>query len=159
MPTPDDFRRIALGFPGAEEGSHMGHADFRVGGRIFATLGSPDEAWGMAALMPEQQEDFTTLAPEAFKPAAGAWGAAGALGSGWSRGRRICSKRRWRRRGSAGRMPGAGTCLAAAAGPRAAAGRGPILRPLPCATRIDQPNPQRYRPVIGQSDSPCSSRV
>jgi hypothetical protein len=77
MPTPDEFRRIALAFSGAEEGSHMGHADFRVGGKIFATLGSPDEAWGMASLMPEQQEDFMTLAPEAFKPAAGAWGRGG----------------------------------------------------------------------------------
>ena len=55
----------------------MGHADFRVGGRIFATLGSPDDAWGMVALMPEQQEDFMSLAPEAFKPAAGAWGREG----------------------------------------------------------------------------------
>ncbi|HEX8626336.1 MAG TPA: MmcQ/YjbR family DNA-binding protein [Allosphingosinicella sp.] len=77
MSTADDFRRIALAFPGAEEGSHMGHADFRVGGKIFATLGSPDGAWGMAGLMPEQQEDFMTLAPEAFKPAAGAWGRGG----------------------------------------------------------------------------------
>ncbi|HEX8467789.1 MAG TPA: MmcQ/YjbR family DNA-binding protein [Allosphingosinicella sp.] len=77
MPTPDDFRRIALAFPGAEEGSHMGHSDFRVRGKIFASLGSPDEAWGMASLMPEQQEDFMTLAPEAFKPAAGAWGRGG----------------------------------------------------------------------------------
>ena len=77
MPTVEDFRRIALAFPGAEEGAHMGHADFRVGGKIFATLGAPDEAWGMAALMPEQQEDFITLAPAAFKPAAGAWGRGG----------------------------------------------------------------------------------
>jgi hypothetical protein len=77
MPTPDDFRRIALSFPGAEEGAHMGHADFRVGGKIFATLGATDDAWGMAALMPEQQEDFMSLAPEAFRPAAGAWGRAG----------------------------------------------------------------------------------
>jgi hypothetical protein len=77
MPKPEDFRRIALAFPGAEEGSHMGHADFRVGGKIFATLGSPDESWGMASLMPEQQEDFMTLAPDAFKPAAGAWGRGG----------------------------------------------------------------------------------
>jgi hypothetical protein len=77
VPTPDDFRRIALAFPGVEEGSHMGHADFRVGGKIFATLGAPDAGWGMASLMPEQQEDFMTLAPEAFKPAAGAWGRAG----------------------------------------------------------------------------------
>ena len=55
----------------------MGHADFRVGGRIFATLGAPDEPWGMVSLMPEQQADFMALAPEAFKPAAGAWGRGG----------------------------------------------------------------------------------
>jgi hypothetical protein len=77
MPTADDFRRIALAFPGAVEGSHMGHADFRVGGKVFATLGYPDEAWGMASLMPEQQEDFMALAPGAFEPAAGAWGRGG----------------------------------------------------------------------------------
>jgi hypothetical protein len=77
MATPDQFRRIALSFPGAEEGAHMGHADFRVGGKIFATLGAPDEDWGMASLPPEQQEDFIHLAPEAFKPAAGAWGRGG----------------------------------------------------------------------------------
>jgi hypothetical protein len=77
MATAHDFRRIALSFPGAEERSHMGHPDFRVGGKIFATLGAPDEAWGMAALMPEQQEDFMSLAPGAFKPAAGAWGRGG----------------------------------------------------------------------------------
>jgi hypothetical protein len=77
MPTPDDFRRIALSFPGAEERSHMGHPDFRVGGKIFATLGAPDADWGMASLMPEQQEDFMTLAPAVFKPAAGAWGRGG----------------------------------------------------------------------------------
>ena len=77
MSRTDAFRRIALSFPGAEEGSHMGHADFRVGGKIFATLGVPDEAWGMAVLMPEQQEDFMTLAPDPFKPAAGAWGRGG----------------------------------------------------------------------------------
>jgi hypothetical protein len=75
MPTPDDFRRIALSFPGVEEGGHMGHADFRVGGKIFATL--PEEGCGMAILMPEQQDDFMTLAPGAFEPAAGAWGRGG----------------------------------------------------------------------------------
>jgi len=77
MATAEQFRRIALAFPGAEEGAHMGHADFRVGGKIFATLGSPDQNWGMAGLMPEQQEDFMLLAPQAFKPAAGAWGRSG----------------------------------------------------------------------------------
>jgi hypothetical protein len=77
MAKPEEFRRIALAFPGAQEGAHMGHADFRVGGKIFATLGSPDDHWGMASLMPEQQDDFIILAPEAFKPAAGAWGRSG----------------------------------------------------------------------------------
>ena len=55
----------------------MGHADFRGGGKIFATLGAPDDAWGMVALLPEQQEDFMSLAPAAFEPAAGAWGRGG----------------------------------------------------------------------------------
>ena len=77
MAGPDDFRRIALSFPGAEEGAHMGHADFRAGGKIFATLGAPGPEWGMVALLPEQQEDFMELAPEAFEPAAGAWGRGG----------------------------------------------------------------------------------
>jgi hypothetical protein len=77
MATPEDFRRVALSFPGAEERSHMGHPDFRVGGRIFATLGSPDPDWGMVQLLPEQQEDFMALAPGAFRPAAGAWGRRG----------------------------------------------------------------------------------
>jgi hypothetical protein len=74
MASPDQFRRIALSFEGAEENAHTGHPDFRVGERIFATLGSPDPAHGMVALMPEQQEDFIAVAPEAFRPAAGAWG-------------------------------------------------------------------------------------
>jgi hypothetical protein len=77
MATPDDFRTIALSLEGAEERSHMGHPDFRVKGKVFATLGYPDPEWGMVALMPEQQEDFIALAPEAFKPANGAWGRQG----------------------------------------------------------------------------------
>lgn len=77
MPSSDDFRRIALSLEGAEERGHMGHPDFRVKGKVFATLGYPDEGWGMIALMPEQQEDFVALAPEAFKPANGAWGRQG----------------------------------------------------------------------------------
>jgi hypothetical protein len=77
MPSPDDFRRIALSFEGAEERGHMGHPDFRVGGKVFATLGYPDGAWGMVQLMPEQQEDFIALAPQAFRPANGAWGRQG----------------------------------------------------------------------------------
>ncbi|HEX8364490.1 MAG TPA: MmcQ/YjbR family DNA-binding protein [Allosphingosinicella sp.] len=77
MADADDFRRIALSFAGAEELAHMGHPDFRVNGRIFATLGGPDPAYGMVALMPAQQADFMTLAPDAFRPAAGAWGRRG----------------------------------------------------------------------------------
>jgi hypothetical protein len=77
MASADDFRRIALSFAGAEEQAHMKHPDFRVGGKVFATLGHPDADWGMVQLMPEQQEDFMTLAPEAFSPAAGAWGRGG----------------------------------------------------------------------------------
>jgi hypothetical protein len=75
--TAKGFRRIALGMNGASEGAHMGHPDFRVGGRIFATLGYPDGKWGMVALTPEQQE--TALREcEAMSPAKGAWGANGA---------------------------------------------------------------------------------
>lgn len=77
MPTADDFRRLALAFPGAEGRAHMGHPDFRVGGRIFATLGSPDPAWGMVQLIPEQQELAMEAEPAAFRPAAGAWGRRG----------------------------------------------------------------------------------
>jgi hypothetical protein len=77
MATPDDFRRIALSFPGAEEKAHMNHPDFRVGGRIFATLGSPDKAHGMVGLFPEQQELAIDAEPEAFRPASGAWGRSG----------------------------------------------------------------------------------
>ena len=77
MAAPSDFRRIALGLEGAVEGGHMGHPDFRVKGKVFATLGYPDAGWGMVRLMPEQQDVFMTLAPDAFAPAAGAWGRQG----------------------------------------------------------------------------------
>jgi hypothetical protein len=75
--TADDFRKIALGFPDAIESSHMRHPDFRAGGKIFATLGYPDPAWGMVKLIPEQQRAFLQKSPAVFKPAAGAWGKAG----------------------------------------------------------------------------------
>jgi hypothetical protein len=77
MASADDFRRIALSFPGAEERAHMNHPDFRVGGKIFATLGSPDAEHGMVSLLPEQQELAIAAEPEAFRPAAGAWGRGG----------------------------------------------------------------------------------
>lgn len=75
--TADEFREIALSFPETEERSHMNHPDFRVGGKIFATLG-PDLDWGMAKLTPTEQQDFLRIDPGAFKPAAGAWGERGA---------------------------------------------------------------------------------
>jgi hypothetical protein len=72
----DDFRRIALALPDVEERSHMGHPDFRVGGKVFATLAYPGPDWGMVRLMSEQQSDFMALSP-AFEPVAGAWGRSG----------------------------------------------------------------------------------
>lgn len=75
--TADDFRKLALSFPETIESAHMGHPDFRVGGKIFATLG-PDEDWGMAKLSAEQQAWFLENAAETFTPAAGAWGERGA---------------------------------------------------------------------------------
>jgi hypothetical protein len=75
--TVDDFRRIALSMPGAEESSHMGAADFRVGGRIFATLASQSQGYGNLALTPEQQAAFVEELPEVFLPIAGGWGRMG----------------------------------------------------------------------------------
>ena len=73
-----DFRRIALSFEGAEEGSHMGAPDFRVGGRIFATLASQGQGYGNLILTPEQQADFVRELPEVFVPVRGGWGRMGA---------------------------------------------------------------------------------
>jgi hypothetical protein len=72
-----DFRRIALSLDGAEEGSHMGSADFRVGGRIFATLASQKQGYGNLMLTVEQQEEFVRELPEVFLPIAGGWGKMG----------------------------------------------------------------------------------
>lgn len=63
---------------GAEEGSHMGSADFRVGGRIFATLASQDQGYGNLMLTPEQQEAFVSELPEVFLSIEGGWGRMGA---------------------------------------------------------------------------------
>jgi hypothetical protein len=73
----EDFRRIALSLDGAEEGSHMGNPDFRVGGRIFATLASADQGYGNLMLTREQQETFVAELPEVFVPIAGGWGRMG----------------------------------------------------------------------------------
>ena len=71
------FRRLALALTGAEERAHHSHPDFRVGGRIFATLGYPDNAHGMVVLTPDQQRHFILEHPEAFVKVKGAWGEQG----------------------------------------------------------------------------------
>jgi hypothetical protein len=76
--TVDDFREIALSLAGAEEGAHMGAADFRVGGRIFATLASQSQGFGNLMLTPEQQAAFVEELPDVFVPVAGGWGRMGA---------------------------------------------------------------------------------
>ena len=73
----EDFRRIALSFEGAEESSHMGSPDFRVGGRIFATLASQRQGYGNLKLTPEQQAAFVEELPEVFLPIPGGWGRMG----------------------------------------------------------------------------------
>ncbi len=78
MMKASDFRRIALSLEGAEESSHMGAPDFRVGGRIFATLASQKQGYGNLMLTPEQQADFVGEAPEVFLPVSGGWGRMGA---------------------------------------------------------------------------------
>jgi YjbR len=75
--TPADFRRIAMSLEGAEEGSHMGAADFRVGGRIFATLASVKNGYGNLALTPELQAEFLAGRPDLFLPINGGWGRMG----------------------------------------------------------------------------------
>ena len=69
-----DFRRMALGMANAIEGAHMGHPDFRVNGRIFATLAYPRQGLGVVMLTPEQQELFVRSEPKTFTPVPGGWG-------------------------------------------------------------------------------------
>ncbi|MBV8051331.1 MAG: MmcQ/YjbR family DNA-binding protein [Acidobacteriaceae bacterium] len=74
----EDFRRLALTLEGAEESSHMGSPDFRVGGRIFATLASIKEGYGNLMLTTEQQAEFVAELPKVFLPVRGGWGRMGA---------------------------------------------------------------------------------
>lgn len=74
MPGSDDFRRLALASKDAVEGAHMGHPDFRVGGRVFASL---NRGRGMVKLTPEQQQEFVRRDPATFAPESGAWGRQG----------------------------------------------------------------------------------
>lgn len=118
--TAADFRRLALALEGAEEGSHMGAADFRVGGRIFATLASVAHGFGNLMLTPEMQADFVAERPDLFLPVAGGWGRmgithirlkqadrdvlAGALRAAWEL--RVEKNRRSKRPSSRGRASG-----------------------------------------------------
>jgi hypothetical protein len=74
--TANQFRKLALALPEAVESAHNGHPDFRVGGKVFASLG-PDEDWAMVKLSPAGQEACVREAPDAFEPFNGAWGRAG----------------------------------------------------------------------------------
>jgi hypothetical protein len=76
--TAHEFRRIALSFPEAAESARMDHSDFRVGGKVFATLGYPEKGWGMVKLPPKEQVFFIEAEPDVFAPAKGARGLRGA---------------------------------------------------------------------------------
>ena len=76
--TENEFRKMSLSLPETTEQAHMQHPDFRVCGKIFASLGYPEKGWGMVALTPKQQALFVDAEPQAFVPAAGAWGKKGA---------------------------------------------------------------------------------
>src|SRR5437016_13181883 len=72
--TPNDFRHLALSFPETEERAHMDHPDFRVAGKIFATLGYPEDGSAMGKLTPIEQELFVKAQPTVFNPCTGVWG-------------------------------------------------------------------------------------
>jgi hypothetical protein len=76
--TPAAFRKLALSFDGAVEGAHGGHADFRAGGKVFATMGYPDDRHAMVKLTPDQQRLLVDAEPAMFLPVKGGWGLKGA---------------------------------------------------------------------------------
>ena len=76
--TTENFRTLALSLPDTEERVHMNHPDFRVNGKIFATLDYPEKGWAMVKLPPDRQAEFVELKPPAFVPVKGAWGRQGA---------------------------------------------------------------------------------
>jgi hypothetical protein len=75
--TSNEFRKLALSFPEVIESAHMRHPDFRVAGKIFATLGYPNKDSGMAKLPRDEQKEFVRINPDVFRPAKGAWGRQG----------------------------------------------------------------------------------
>lgn len=75
--TPEEFRKEALQIAGAIERSHGNHPDFRIGGKVFASIGAPDDEWAMVKLTPEEQTASIRTAPDVFIPCSGAWGRKG----------------------------------------------------------------------------------
>ena len=100
--TEAEFRAMALSLPGAVEASHMDHPDFRVSGKIFATLRYPGPGWGMIALTPDEQSLIVQAEPEVYSPVNGAWGRGGAtlvdLKAARKRSVRTALAAAWRRR-------------------------------------------------------------
>jgi hypothetical protein len=100
--TAAEFRRMALSLPEAVEGSHMGHSDFRVGGKIFATLGYPNDRFAVVMLSPQDQDLIVKDHPKVFAPVAGAWGASGSttvlLSKAGKRAVAIALEGAWRKR-------------------------------------------------------------
>ncbi|HUL44119.1 MAG TPA: MmcQ/YjbR family DNA-binding protein [Bacteroidota bacterium] len=78
--TPSEFRNLALALADTKESRHMDHPDFRVSGKVFASMGYPDKSWGMVRLTPDQQMGYVARHPDAFVPVKGAWGRRGATG-------------------------------------------------------------------------------
>ena len=83
--TPAAFAKIALSLDGAVEGAHGGHADFRAGGKVFATLGYPDKDWGMVKLTPDQQQVLVAAEPDMFVPVKGTGACAAPHRCAWPR--------------------------------------------------------------------------
>jgi hypothetical protein len=75
--TPNDFRKLSLSFPVTTEHAHMNHPDFRVAGKIFATLGYPNKEHAMVKVTPVEQEMLARAEPAVFLPVTGAWGRKG----------------------------------------------------------------------------------
>ena len=75
--TSEAFRTLALSFANAEERAHMHHPDFRVGNKIFATMGYPSPGWALVKLTPDEQAAFVQMKPGMFVPVKGKWGEQG----------------------------------------------------------------------------------
>ena len=75
--SPAQFRKIALSLPEAIESFHHAHPDFRVGGKIFATLGYPDDSFAVVMLDPDEQAFYTRVDSKVFAPVKGEWGRKG----------------------------------------------------------------------------------